>query len=58
MVGDKTNIATLGLNVFFAETTKLQFNYLISQNDRPAAGYTADRPKDAKGIQVQFQYGF
>lgn len=58
VVGDKTNIATLGLNVFFAETTKLQFNYLISQNDRPAAGYTADRPKDAKGIQVQFQYGF
>ena len=58
VVGDKTNIATLGLNVFFAETTKLQVNYLISQNDAPTAGYTTDRPKDAKGIQVQFQYGF
>lgn len=57
-VGDKTNIATLGLNVFFAETTKLQFNYLISQNDAPNAGYTAVRPKDTKGVQVQFQYGF
>jgi phosphate-selective porin len=57
-VGDKTNIATLGLNVFFAETTKLQFNYLVTQNDAPTAGYTVDRPKDTKGVQVQFQYGF
>jgi hypothetical protein len=57
-VGDKTNIATLGLNVFFAETTKLQFNYLVTQNDAPTSGYTIDRPKDTKGVQVQFQYGF
>ena len=58
IVGDKTSIATLGLNVFFAETTKLQVNYLITHNDIPTAGFTADRPKDVQGIQVQFQYGF
>lgn len=57
-VGDKSNIATLGLNVFFAETTKLQFNYLVIHNDAPTAGYTASRPKDVQGVQVQFQYGF
>lgn len=56
--GDKTNIATLGLNVFFAETTKLQLNYLVMQNDAPITGFTADRPKDAQAVQLQFQYGF
>jgi len=57
-LGDKTNIATLGLNVFFAETTKLQLNYLVTKNDAPNAGYTTDRPKDAQAVQLQFQYGF
>jgi phosphate-selective porin len=58
VLGDKTSIATLGLNVFFAETTKLQVNYLVTKNDAPTAGYTVDRPKDAQAVQVQFQYGF
>ncbi|MGZ3238147.1 MAG: hypothetical protein ACXU8A_12310 [Burkholderiaceae bacterium] len=58
IVGDKTNITTLGLNAFFAETTKLQFNYLLVRNDQPGTGYTADRPRKSNGIQVQFQYGF
>ncbi len=58
VVGDKTNITTLGLNAFFAETSKLQFNYLLTRNDLPSAGYTADRPKHTQGVQVQFQYGF
>lgn len=57
-VGDTTSIATLGLNVFFAETTKLQLNYLVTKNDAPSAGFTADRPQDAKALQLQFQYGF
>lgn len=57
-IGDKTNITTLGLNAFFAETTKLQFNYLITHNDAGAGGYTLDRRKKTNGIQVQFQYGF
>lgn len=58
-VGDQTFITTLGLNAFFAETTKFQVNYLLARNDRPAGGlYTADRPHRAQGLQLQFQYGF
>jgi hypothetical protein len=58
-VGDKTNILTLGLNAFFAETTKLQLNYLVTRNDVPSTGrYTLDRPRKGNGFQAQFQYGF
>ena len=57
-IGDKTDIATLGLNAFFAETTKLQLNYLLTRNDEPATGFTANRPRKTQGVQVQFQYGF
>ena len=58
-VGDKTFITTLGLNAFFAETTKLQLNYLLARNDTPSTGvYSADRPHRQQGLQVQFQYGF
>ncbi|HEX6707638.1 MAG TPA: hypothetical protein VF169_22965 [Albitalea sp.] len=58
-VGDKTFITTLGLNAFFAETTKFQVNYLLARNDVPATGVsTADRPRRQQGLQVQFQYGF
>jgi hypothetical protein len=58
-VGDKTFITTIGLNAFFAETTKFQVNYLLARNDAPSTGlYTADRPRKQQGLQVQFQYGF
>jgi phosphate-selective porin len=57
-VGDKTSIATLGLNAFFAETTKLQLNYLVTRNDRPGSGYTQDRPRKINAISAQVQYGF
>lgn len=57
-VGDKSNITTLGLNAFFAETTKFQLNYLISTNDQPLAGYTLQRPRKTRGLVAQFQYGF
>lgn len=58
-VGDKTFITTLGLNAFFAETTKLQVNYLLARHDAPSTGvYTLDRPRKTQGLQVQFQYGF
>ncbi len=58
-VGDKTQVTTLGLNVFFAETTKLQVNYLLTRNDAPSVGgFTADRPDVTRALQVQFQYGF
>jgi len=57
--GDKTDILTLGLNAFFAETTKLQLNYLVSRNDTPASGrFTNDRPRKGNAFQAQFQYGF
>jgi phosphate-selective porin len=57
--GDKTDILTLGLNAFFAETTKLQLNYLVTRNDAPANGrYTADRRRKGNAFQAQFQYGF
>lgn len=57
--GDKSDILTLGLNAFFAETTKLQLNYLIQKNDTPANGrYTVDRPRKGNAFQAQFQYGF
>jgi hypothetical protein len=56
--GDETFISTLGLNAFFAETTKLQFNYLRIRNDQPTTGYTSMRPQKGQGVQVQFQYGF
>lgn len=57
-VGDKTVVATLGLNAFFAETTKLQLNYLRTRNDEPTTGYTSNRPRTINGVQLQFQYGF
>lgn len=58
-LGDRTVITTIGLNAFFAETTKLQVNYLLTRNDAPTNGqYTADRPPKTRGLQVQFQYGF
>ena len=57
-LGDKTSITTLGLNAFFAETTKLQVNYFLTRNDAPTGGYTVDRPQKTRGLQVQFQYGF
>jgi len=58
VTGDKTRITTLGLNAFFAETTKLQANYLLQRNDQAASGPTPDRPSRQHGLQLQFQYGF
>lgn len=57
-VGDKSRITTLGLNAFFAETTKFQLNYLITSNDQPLTGYTLQRPRTTRGLVAQFQYGF
>ncbi len=45
---------TLGLNVFFAETTRFQINYF---KDRNQAGTNA-QPKRSNGIQAQFVAGF
>lgn len=48
--GDDTSIVTYGFNVFFAETTKLQFNYNV-RNEK------INNLKQNDFV-VQFQYGF
>jgi hypothetical protein len=48
--GDRTDIYTLGFNWFFAETTKLQFNYNIKEEESTEV--------DNNEFLVQFQYGF
>jgi hypothetical protein len=47
---DKVNIATLGLNLFFAETTKFQLNY--NRRDDEATNTKSNE------YLAQFQYGF
>jgi len=58
---DKENnieIRTLGMNIFFAETTKFQLNYnLKSYYAAPDADKNRDK-KDSSEIVAQFQYGF
>ncbi|MCK9984441.1 MAG: hypothetical protein AzoDbin1_00913 [Azoarcus sp.] len=49
--GFKQDIATLGLNVFFAQTTKFQLNYNVVDSDQP--GRDVDRQ-----LLGQFQFGF
>lgn len=48
---DKTTVSTIGLNFFFAETTKFQFN--ISHT-----GYENDDIKNVSAVVAQFQFGF
>jgi hypothetical protein len=48
---DKVRVATLGLNVFFAETTKFQINLARNQYENPAL-------KDSTALIGQFQFGF
>ncbi|MDD5465151.1 MAG: porin [Candidatus Omnitrophica bacterium] len=51
---DRINVTTLGFNWFFAETTKLQFNYnIVKKQDKSGSngsGYNE--------FLAQFQYGF
>ncbi|MHA7685573.1 porin [Cupriavidus sp. PET2-C1] len=48
---DQIKVATLGLNVFFAETTKLQLNLLRTFYQDPSM-------KNSTAVLAQFQYGF
>lgn len=48
--GDRKDIYTLGLNWFFAETTKLQFNYNLKKEESNEVANNE--------FLVQFQYGF
>lgn len=59
VVGDKTRQTTLGLNAYFAETTRFQVNYVLGRNDEPASGaYTDARPRTTKALVARFVYGF
>jgi hypothetical protein len=51
---DKRFITTLGLNVFFAETTRFQINYFKNRNQAAGATFA---PR-SNGIQAQFVAGF
>jgi hypothetical protein len=48
---NRTTVNTAGINIFFAETTKFQFN--IGEND-----YENPARRDEKFVIAQFQFGF
>ena len=53
VAGNETSILTYGFNFFFAQTTKLQFNYNVSVGKKP------NLPNVNQNTFVaQFQYGF
>ena len=58
VVNDKQFVTTLGLNVFFAETTKFQINYLRIRNQLGGAVPTAARPATVNAIQALFNATF
>jgi hypothetical protein len=58
---DRQIRSTLGLNVFFAETTRFQINYFKDRNQVSTSTLAANSttlPKRANGVQAQFQAGF
>ncbi|MDO9237267.1 MAG: hypothetical protein Q7U28_14690 [Aquabacterium sp.] len=57
-VNDKKLATTLGLNVFFAETTKLQVNYVRTRNQLGTATSTAATPATSNLWQVQLSATF
>ncbi|MCH8178236.1 MAG: DUF3138 domain-containing protein [Proteobacteria bacterium] len=54
---DRQFLTTLGLNIFFAETTRFQINYFKGRNQTPGLSTLAN-PKRTNGIQAQFVAGF
>lgn len=55
---DKKVATTLGLNVFFAETTKLQVNYVRTRNQLNGAASTEAKPETHNLWQVQLNATF
>jgi len=49
---DHNYVTTLGLNVFFAETTKFQINYLHTRK-QTGAPTSAPNPRSTNGVQAQ-----
>jgi len=58
VINDKVYVTTVGLNVFFAETTKFQVNYLRTRNQLGTSAATAARPSSSNGLQAQFNATF
>lgn len=54
---DHKYITTLGLNVFFAETTKFQINYLHTRNQTGVPNSAAS-PRSSNGVQAQLNATF
>jgi len=54
---DHKYVTTLGLNVFFAETTKFQINYLHTRNQTGAPS-SAAKPRSSNGVQAQLSATF
>lgn len=52
VVNDKQFSTTLGLNVFFAETTKFQINYVRTRYQLGGAAPTAAKPSSVNAIQA------
>jgi hypothetical protein len=57
-INDRVYTTTVGLNVFFAETSKLQINYLRGRNQLGAAAPTAAKPAKSDTIQAQLSTTF
>jgi hypothetical protein len=57
-LNDKVWVRTLGLNVFFAETSRLQINQLHTTNQLGGAASTAAKPATANGWSVQLNTTF
>ena len=55
---DHQYVTTLGLNVFFAETTKFQINYLHTRTQLGKTAPTLLKPASANGLQAQFSASF
>ena len=58
VVNDRVYTTTIGLNVFFAETSKFQINYLRGRNQLGAAAPTAAKPSKSDTIQAQLSTTF
>ncbi len=57
-LNDKVWVRTLGLNVFFAETSRLQINQLHTANQLGGAASTPAKPATANGWSVQLNTTF
>lgn len=57
-IKDQKNASTLGLNVFFAETSKFQINYIKTRNQLGGDAPTVAKPASNNTIQALFNSTF